>query len=508
MQITLKWMSIGAVVTAFITAGTLSTRGQLTQKPIKPQNGVGRSSIPKEASHKAPGLALKYMTLGLPSNSVRVDDPLQVQATSNVNGRLAYTYNILPKDYKKTGFPTFLVVRQIFSANPGHSILGASQTYSVNKVEKGNTNAKYDVIFDPLFSSDGRYILFKFGDTDTNGAFHPHVLDTQTNELNLISDKDLLCRQVSWSPDGNYITTIDGGFDADGHTVEVRPEGEFHSVPLHLYMSDWKIHQEHLVVQNDTVLNSFAWIAPHTLICGLLPLRDQEVLQRVWRSKQIDQLSTSKSKLPTNSKSGNIARPNIYTYSVETGKITLLIKDGYRPTPSPDGKWIAFFGSEDPHNPLPLKEDWTEQANGSYLTIAELDGSNRTILNLEKGSYSHIIWEPDNRHLLAVEEKGSGINSQSQITEWDIITKRFRPVALLKAKELKPQVVGFKPLKLSADGASLFMVGASFLPEPYSDINGYYMTQNDSLLVLDIKTGTVSPVAHLKNDWGLSWHPD
>lgn len=420
--------------------------------------------------------------LGAPVQLSAEQNALQsLSASSSANGKLAYAFRSLqPKFQNYLGVAT---VRE-----------GVTQTVTdtnaavIRPVE--GFSQELNVIYDPVFSPNGRYVLFKKGwPYERYSHFRLYIWDTTNNQI-----KELISREykkplnltyplVSWSPDNNYLAFVAGG-DAEGNTEQGA------SLLLHIY--NWRTGQERLIVKNKTVRFSFEWTAPNTLLYGVLPEGEE-------------------------GKAG--ARPNIYEIAATDDKPKLVVKDGYRPVPSPDGKWIAFFGSENIEEPVPLRPDWEYSPRGAALIIARRDGSERKALNRESVFYSTLQWMPDSKHLLTIsyapkdtvssnadKPEGKSVVVRIQVREWDITSGTVRRLALLQAKDVQPiprpaTNPQFQTLGVSKDGSHLFVKIIEI-----TGVNEMSLIGVTSLQSVDLQSGAVATLSKTQNDLGIDWH--
>jgi len=360
--------------------------------------------------------------------------------------------------------------------------------------------ARSGVVHDPKWSPDGRYVLFKYGHLlEPTDTYWLYVWDTQNNSLQRVVDREISYKLVSWSPDGKYIAYLLNG-DRLGSTTEYS-SFESYIGPLKLYVCNWRTGQEYLVATSDTLHGPFQWLAPHTLLYDVLPSLDQQT-----QKNQQNKGKTS----PSVPNPPVTPRPQIYTYSIEQKKSTLWMKDGQRAVASPDGQWIAFFGSEDPKSPFPLNEDWRTVSRGDALCIARRDGTGRIALNRETGFYPQIIWLPDNGHLLTLQQTQESPNSEAAIKEWNIKEQTFRLLATLHAKDYeKLQTVdalgNFRPLKIAPSGKEMFVfifeaTGETKMDEMFSQMQNVRTLQR-----VDLTSGEVATVVRVTNSAGLDY---
>jgi len=268
-----------------------------------------------------------------------------------------------------------------------------------------------------------------------------------------------------------------------------------------------------MVTRNDTLRGPFSWRQPHTLLYGVLSEKGQkELMEREDTPSATGNGRTNRGSKtqPRAMKSIKLEpRPDVYEYSVEKRSSKLLFHDGYRPVASPDGKRIAFFGSEHPEKPFPLRAGWEKDPQGASLSVAEADGTNRIAINQEGDNYPYMCWLPDNQHLITVEQTQDTPNAQAEVKIWDINTRKFQQVALLKAKDYKalprsiiePQFLG---LGLHGSNSLHVLVSAYTGVDPKSG----YLAKKSSLQIIDLGTGKIITVALTTSDSGVDWYDE
>lgn len=342
-----------------------------------------------------------------------------------------------------------------------------------------------NVIYDPEFSPDGRYVLFKKGwPFERYGLFQLYVWDTVNNQVKELFQnskfKMLTYPVVLWSPDSNYLAYVRGG-DSEGNTED--------GASLFLYIYNWRDGEERLIVKNKTVRFSFSWAAPHNLLY---------------------------SSYPENENVSSGSRPDIYEVSAAGGVPRLIIKDGYRPLASPDGKWIAFFGSENPKSPIPLRSDWEYNPRGLSLIIAHRDGSKRKAINRESVRYPVIHWMTDNQHLLSIGYVPTNNNpvstiadtatiSNVQVRKWNAATGLVKNVAQLQIRDIEPipraaTVPQFQILGLTKNNDSLILKTIEIV-----DKNDIFYISITTLQQIDLQSGAVDAFLKIKSDNGVDW---
>ncbi len=472
-------------------------------------SAVAQNAVPYSPSTPPP----MSFHFGVPTQEQSKAAHGDMQILQPRSGTLAYAYNIpIPKGKAPdgNGYTPYLVLSHLLSTiGPNQSVqvqpsASTSRTplLRFQALRNPGNERSLAVLYEPQFSPDGRYLLLKLGvpwSFDT--TYELYVFDTVTRDLRQACTQEGNYELVSWSPDGNYIAFMAGG-DAAGQVQAVHLSDVVYTGPIRLYVCEWRTGKVTQVASNDTLRGPFTWLAPHTLFYGMLP-----------------ELEVS----PTNQKSAKQAvtpRPNVYEYDVDLHASRLTLQDAYRPMAAPNGKWIAFYGSEHPDAPFILRDGWEDAPQGAALAVAHRNGSERVALNIEGGPYAFLQWLPTNLDetpkLLTVKQTRYGLNNEAEVREWNIATRHFRVVATLRAHdyEFSPRSViepQFLPLSLSSDGKTLLVqVVESFGPDPmYPPIGkmtfGVSLIRQ-SLQAVDLTSGRVSVITQVEGAHGLAWH--
>ena len=417
---------------------------------------------------------------------------------SSSSGTLTAAFSIR---HRGGNFLPFLVVRRIEPNKGDVSELVIKAEKSANKaIDPFNIRT----IYDPQFSPDGHHVLFKFGNsTSFMGTYKLYVLDVVTKKVTLASKRDLSYGIASWSPDGKYVAFIEGG-DAEGNTTALNT----YLGPLRLYICDWQKKQDYLVAENDTLRGPFSWIAPHTLVYGMLSVESQRLLEKR-RKLRVEQSNKAVGNLQLKA---HIAepRPDILSYSLDFKSSKILFKDGYLPIVSPDGKRVAFFGSERVDSPLPLLDGWERAPQGASLCVANIDGSSRLALNQEGRAYPFVSWLPTNQQLVTIQQTHDSPSAQAEIKRWDVTTRRFNSIASINAEDyialprsiIEPQ---FVPLAINTDSSLIFVY-----KNEYIGINKDtgFLKKRGTLMAVSLSSGKISDVVHTSDDSGVDWRTD
>ena len=475
-------------------------------------SAVAQNAVPYSPSTPPP----MSFHLGNPTQQTITTAHGQNQVLQSRDGMLAYTYDVPNRKGEVPNggrYTPYLVLSRLTSTVPSNASSGTTQKQTLDSGRVASSfrfqalrNLGHErslaVLYEPQFSPDGRYLLLKLGvpwSFDT--TYELYVFDTVTRALRRACTQEGNYELVSWSPDGNYIAFMAGG-DAAGQVKAVHLSEVVYTGPIRLYVCEWHTGKVTQVASNDTLRGPFTWLAPHTLFYGMLP-----------------EVEVSPTK-PKSAKRAVTPRPNVYEYDVDLHASRLTLQDAYRPMAAPDGKWIAFYGSEHPDAPFMLRDGWEDAPQGAALAVAHRNGSERVALNIEGGPYAFLQWLPTDLDeipgLLTVKQTRYGMNNEAEVREWNITTRHFRVVATLRAHDYKfsPRSViepQFLPLSLSSDGKTLLVQVVELIgPDPmYPPIGKMTFGVNlirQSLQAVDLTSGRVSVITQVEGAHGLAWH--
>lgn len=376
------------------------------------------------------------------------------------------------------------------------------QTFGVRKTNghsSGTWHVTYASLFDPQISPNGRYVMFKFGIIFSPGMYRVYVYDTKAQKTQLISKDFLVYYALSWSPDSKYIALA-----KDGDITPIEYDyGHNYEQPLRLQVVEWRTGKSYNVTTSDSLTGPWNWIAPHTLVYGKLSDKDQKQRQQTGYRGE-DFISPQQIK---NGKNRRLYRPNLYTYSVEDSKSHLLLKDGYSPIASPDGKSIAFFGSATSH---PFKNDYDWQVSSSEMSLTVISpkdiSAKRIVLGKKYQDYPRLIWLRDNNHLLVLNERVDTSEHHSlEIEEWDVRQQKKRLVTTVNANgkndSRSASDLVFPAVILSPDGRKLMLTVDDYYPIS----KGGGVQNMDTLKEIDLQTGNARTVAIIKPSFGSAW---
>ncbi len=426
------------------------------------------------------------------------------------------THNLLT-DPSDTTQPSFLMYNEI-------NAMGKVVARAFPVIKPIFKDAQPDMrsIFDPQFSPDGRYILFKFGYIFSPGTYSIYVFDTQTNQTTLACPLYLSYYALSWSPDGHYIAFAQGG-EPD---PKIYDNGRFYQGKLQLTVCNWRTGETYPVISSDTLRGPWNWKAPHTLLYGALSPQDETFIHDPHYEKGVDFVQGQPrgwERLRGGDKRKPVT-PGTYEYSVETRRSHLLCQDAYLPVASPNGQYLASFGSADTAFPFSLNPDWRDSPADVFVVVTKADGTNihtdaasdstnpesskRTVLSQHNGAYPDLLWMPDNRHLLVLQQVANSPHACLEIKEWDVNTATSRLVATLTATDPGEEPLRskydpmFQPLTLNENGTHLMVQVNEY--DSLGENRGYL--PKETLHDVDLQTGIVTLVGQVKDTQGLNWH--
>lgn len=502
----------------------LSVAAGCATKPIPSGASTGREPnqkplSSKDVSHLVEGATDKdstadVMRLGQPISASSFIGSGVLQVQQPVAGR--ETHNLLtnPND---TTQPSFLILNEI---NAMGKVV--ARAFPVVKPITKESRPDMRSIFDPQFSPDGRYILFKFGYIFSPGIYSIYVFDTQTNQTTLACPLYLSYYALSWSPDGRYIAFAQGG-EPDPRVYD---NGRFYQGKLQLTVCNWRTGETYPVISSDTLRGPWNWKTPHSLLYGALSPQDEAFLHDSLYEKGVDFVQGQPrgwERLRGGVKRKPVT-PGVYEYSVETRRSHLLCQDAYLPVLSPNGEYLASFGSADTAFPFALTPAWRDSPAGVFVVVTKADGTNihtdaasdstnpkgskRTVLSQHYDAYPDLLWMPDNQHLLVLQQVANSPHARLEIKEWDVNTAKSRLVATLTANDPGEENLRsenqpmFQPLSLNENGTHLMVQVDEYCS--LGENKGY--SNKDTLRDIDLQTGVVTVVGQVEDTQGLDWH--
>lgn len=444
-----------------------------------------------------------YVQIGLPQSKPLTEDPLKVLSRHPIQGRLVYSANIFAAPGDKPSWEKYLVLRHVGLTNGERSF------------------ARYPVkapfgVFDPQFSPDRRYVLFKGGQS---GGRYDHYLfflwNLQTKQVRQVqqgSDETPSYLRLHWSPSSKYIAYLMGG-DVEG---ERDPRD-----PLRLYTYNLKTGRKSFIARDPSV-KSLSWTHQDTLLY----------------TKMSESQSAAVANGTQNEREGvsdvPVLHPSIFEASAQGGLSKKIVDGGFDPSPSPDGQWIAYLGwSNDAPNAL--EEDQgnvgetgepkpgsavrkkatsklPESANHLNLYLFNRLNFKRMLIRsgLKRDNPFELFWMPDSKKLVTMETATEGTLAEAIISAVDIPSLHIRQVATLHALDdasaprLEADPV-FDALGASAVSNSMFVKVSEFRPSrprPSRPKGGIVL---DALKVVDLDNGSIFPLCQFERVSGFDW---
>ena len=405
----------------------------------------------------------KPLTFSAPRSGIDPKTGIQIEVKNPIVGLLAYKafrpYN--GDDKPSPGWLGFYETGAATEANQNNSSSPASQTLQrFYRTLQSHGDEDDRILFDPQFSPEGRFLLFKHGGGYSLSPYSFYILNVQNGGIRRLKPRPTNTF-TQWSPDGNYIAYIMGGTQ----NGEPYGDGGYYG-PLTLRVLNWRTGEDRAVVSNDTIWRSWSWKAPNTLLYGMLSNEEAAIVAEQEQIQEARQQALAKGEegarqlLDVEKKSP--PQPSVFEYSTQTKKSRLLIRDAYRPIASPDGKWIAFFGSEDPSKPAPLRNGWEAVPSGSSLSIIKADGTQRRALNLQP-TYGNLVWR-DNEHLLSLLESNTPAVGWLKVVEWSVKSQQQNTLTAVQVvnKRVPDDHYELESYKVTSNGTQLFVLTKNY----------------------------------------------
>lgn len=447
---------------------------------------IAYAQLPKDESSPDRPFGEKAATATpVPPQPVKVNAPLQGEqakeapgSRSNVErkykGKLIYAFDTAR--YGAAGFAwpwsSYLVLQHMH---------GAIQDAGAGKKEW--TIASYEVetpidtfLYEPQFSPDGEYVLFKVGNPfGSSGTYTPYLFNFITQKLQKVPvpHQRVGNRSILWSPDSRYIAYFQGA-------VAVPLRGGFLPSNLHIYSVE--TGKDRLIAGEEAVLNSVAWTPQNTLLYSVLPTSNPSSASKPAKG------------IETGDKDTLSTRPDIYEVPAAGGQPKLVVRDGYRPAVAPDGRWIAFFGSPD-----------SDKSTGEYLLLFNRTKQDRKAIQRRLDNISLLRWTPDSQYLIIITPVHK-VNErvETRITEFNVSSGKERLIGVLeygdKLVNSDEARLAFRPLEVSNDGQFLFFELLGFGND--LENNGLF------LKAVDLRNGKIDTVARIGSVRRLDWHDE
>lgn len=370
--------------------------------------------------------------------------------------------------------------------------------------------------YEPRFSPDGRFVLWKFGMLAFSHTFYEmYVLDRKSGVVKRVEDvkgQPYLPQfpEVRWSPDSNFLAWVEN-VDANGERLE-------HKQPATLRVCNWHTGQSRGLGTGDGIRYSFSWTGTHTLLWSQLPPHPT-LLPAPQTSSSPEKKAPER--LPSMQDEPLIKEhPTLLELDAAnaTDKPHEILPDAFRAVVSPSGKKIAFFGSYNISKPYSLRYDW-DQVSGSamYLSVADRNGKHRQAFNIQAGTYPQVFWQHDDRHLLTIEVVEGAPYTQEELTRLKsdvpvgeayhfITTLRQFDISTHKVRIVSDSLlVGDKMLSISPDDQTLFLSSDKIIGRSKTQRDGLIQK---SLVALELKTGKQTLCAQTLSSLGIDWHQD
>ena len=250
-------------------------------------------------------------------------------------------------------------------------MLGDIYTISIDGGEGVPLVHGFDWNMQPSYSPDGKTIAFI---SDRDGTSNLWLMDSDGHNPRQISnEKTALIHTPSWSPDGDYIAVTKGFMSSRSI-----PAGEI-----------WMYHRS----GGDGVMVTERAYGPHTQKNMTDPAfspdgkylyyTDDVTSGRIWQY----------------GKNSTTELFNIMRHDLETGESSSYIGGAggaIVPTPSPDGKHMAYLKREDTKTVLYLKD---LKSGVDRRLSTEIERDHQETFGSE-GNFAYFDWTPDGRHIV------------------------------------------------------------------------------------------------------------
>ncbi|MBT6421810.1 MAG: amidohydrolase, partial [Porticoccaceae bacterium] len=229
----------------------------------------------------------------------------------------------------------------------------------------------FDWNMQPTYSPDGKTIAFI---SDRDGASNLWIMDANgSNSRQISTEKTALIHTPSWSPDGDYIAVTKGFMSSRSI-----PAGEiwmYHRSGGDGVMVTERAYEEH--TQKNMTDPAFSPDGKY------LYYTDDVTAGRIWEY----------------GKNATTELFNIMRHDLETGESSSYIGGAggaIVPTPSPDGKHMAYLKREDTKTVLYLKD---LKSGTDRRLSTEMERDHQETFGSE-GNFAYFDWTPDGRHIV------------------------------------------------------------------------------------------------------------
>ncbi|MEO6908372.1 MAG: hypothetical protein ABI210_10830, partial [Abditibacteriaceae bacterium] len=192
----------------------------------------------------------------------------------------------------------------------------------------------------------------------------------------------------------------------------------------------------------------------------------------------------------------------------------VLIKDGFDPRPSPDGKYIVYFGWPQ-DNPTTItkkvgKKDShnTQQAQIGLYLFDRATGKKTSLLSpVSHLTFLEMLWKPDSSGVIFLKFLSRSPHAQVQVSEIDKNEGTPRVIKILTVDDYselprvstEPQI---RPLSITKDNKYLFFVKTAYKGEKDNKLTG--LISLDGLNLLD---GSIVNGAETTSFMGMDFLP-
>ena len=256
------------------------------------------------------------------SNVAPPKEVLRSLAPEEVTGRMVYVASVpLSGTGDNTQWGTFIVLRRFGKG--------------ANAVQSFRVEARDSDVLLPQWSPNGQFVLLGVGGAgNATDTYLIHLWNIQTGRVEQGPKEYVSYLNPRWSPDSKRIAYIVGG--------DIEGENQFLArTPTSLRVYDVATGKSYVLKTAPSgpqvSLAQFQWQNANSLLYAyyVLPTSVTQAKGEAARKRAAATLKPED------------IRPSIFQVAATGGASTLVVKDGFRPMPSPDGRWIAFFGWPD-----------------------------------------------------------------------------------------------------------------------------------------------------------------
>ncbi|HIG66838.1 MAG TPA: amidohydrolase [Porticoccaceae bacterium] len=250
-------------------------------------------------------------------------------------------------------------------------MLGDIYTMPISGGEAAPLVQGFDWNMQPAYSPDGKAIAFI---SDRDGASNLWIMDAGGgNPRQISTEQTALIHTPSWSPDGDYIAVTKGFMSSRSI-----PAGEI-----------WMYHRS----GGDGVMVTERAYGPHTQKNMTDPAFSPDGKYLYYTN------DVTSGRIWEYGKNSTTELFNIMRHDLETGKSSSYIGGAggaIVPTPSPDGKHMAYLKREDTKTVLYLKD---LRSGVDRRLFAEMERDHQETFGSE-GNFAYFDWTPDSQYIV------------------------------------------------------------------------------------------------------------